>query len=80
LQSGKKTKPPINGKKGRVTDSELNILKNICQGLSSYEISKKVFLSERTIEGIRHKLAEKSGTKNPAALALWAVKNGLIEI
>ncbi|MFW5821334.1 MAG: response regulator transcription factor [Bacteroidota bacterium] len=54
------------------------ILKMICEGLSNKEISKKVKLSQRTVEGIRSGLLNKTRTSNSLKLALFAYHNNMI--
>ncbi|MCK7555166.1 response regulator transcription factor [Chitinophaga sedimenti] len=60
-------------------DRELEVLKMICSELTTQEISEKIFLSPRTVEGIRQKLLEKINVKNTVGLVLYAFRNGLIE-
>jgi DNA-binding NarL/FixJ family response regulator len=43
------------------------------------EVLKLIFLSPRTVEGIRTKLLEKIGVKNTAGLVMYAVKHGIVE-
>jgi DNA-binding NarL/FixJ family response regulator len=47
--------------------------------LTTQEISEQIFLSPRTVEGIRQKLLEKLNVKNSVGLVLYAFRNGLIE-
>lgn len=57
---------------------ELEILDYICKGFSNAEIAKTLGLSQRTIDGHRSRLFEKTGAKNAPNLVLFAVKNGLV--
>ncbi len=57
---------------------EKEVLILICEGLSTNEISEKIFLSPRTVEGHRLRILEKTGTKNTAGMVAYAFKNGLI--
>lgn len=58
---------------------ELEILQLIAEGLTNLEMSEKLFLSKRTIEGHRQSLLDKTGSKNSAALIRYGVLNGLIQ-
>ena len=58
---------------------ELEILQLIAEGLTNLEMSEKLFLSKRTIEGHRQSLLDKTGSKNSAALIRYGVINGLIQ-
>ncbi|WP_119080812.1 response regulator transcription factor [Chitinophaga alhagiae] len=63
----------------QLTDRELEVLKLICNECTTQEISEKIFLSPRTVEGLRQKLLEKLNVKNTVGLVLYAFRNGLIE-
>ncbi len=63
----------------KLTDRETEVLKLICEELTTTEIASKIFLSPRTIEGIRTSLIEKTGVKNIAGLVLYAIKSGVIK-
>jgi len=63
----------------KLNERELDVLKFICKELTAGEIAEKIFLSARTVEGIRANLIEKVGAKNTAGLVLYAVKNGIID-
>lgn len=64
----------------KLSGREIEILKLFCQGMSNAEIAGKLFLSERTVEGHRARIYDKTGTKNAVTLALWAVKRKLIDL
>lgn len=49
----------------------------ICAERTAAEIAKEIFLSQRTVEGIRSLLLEKTGARNTAGLVLYAIKNGI---
>ncbi len=61
-----------------LSDREKEVLKLICEGMSTAEISDKIFLSPRTVEGHRLRILEKTGTKNTAGMVAYAFKNGLV--
>lgn len=58
---------------------EIEILDLIAEGLTNNEMSAKLFISKRTIEGHRQSLIEKTGAKNTAALIRYAVLSGIIQ-
>lgn len=58
---------------------EIEILDLIAEGLTNNEMSAKLFISKRTIEGHRQSLIEKTGAKNTAALIKYAVLSGIIQ-
>ncbi|MFI5453707.1 response regulator [Pedobacter sp. UC225_61] len=58
---------------------EIEILHLIAEGYTNNEMSEKLFLSKRTIEGHRQSLIDKTNSKNTAALIRFAVHNRLIK-
>ncbi|MFC0184317.1 DNA-binding response regulator, NarL/FixJ family, contains REC and HTH domains [Pseudarcicella hirudinis] len=60
-----------------LSERELEVLKYICEGMSTPQIAEKIFLSPRTVEGHRNRIMEKTGTKNVAGMVAWAVRNGI---
>ena len=62
-----------------LTPREAEILTLICKGCSTGEIAQQLFISNRTVEGHRQNLLEKTDTPNAVSLALYAVKHGLLE-
>ncbi len=63
-----------------LSDRELEVLIEICQGLSNNEIADKLFISKRTVEKHRANILLKSGCKNTASLVVFAIRNHLVEI
>jgi DNA-binding NarL/FixJ family response regulator len=63
----------------QLTDREMEVLRLICNEYTTQQISKEIFLSPRTVEGLRQKLLEKTGAKNIVGLVMHAFRNGLIE-
>jgi DNA-binding NarL/FixJ family response regulator len=64
----------------KLTNREMDILKCLCCGFSADEISKKLFISIKTVEHYRSKLLDKTGSKNTVSLVVFAVKNKLITL
>lgn len=62
-----------------LSEREQEVLKLICEEKTAAEIAKEIFLSPRSVEGIRQRLIEKIGVRNTAGLVMFAVKNGLVE-
>ena len=63
-----------------LTQREAEILRYICKEYSNAEIAEKLFISVRTVEGHRTNLLLKTGCKNTAGLALFAVKHNIFEM
>jgi DNA-binding NarL/FixJ family response regulator len=62
-----------------LSSREVEVLNLIALGYTNQEISEKLFLSKRTIEGHRQSLIEKTDSKNTAALIRFSVLNGIIK-
>lgn len=63
-----------------ISKRELEILQLVAQGFTNQEISDKLFISLRTVEGHKTNLIQKTGSKNIVDLLIYAIKNKLIEI
>lgn len=61
-----------------LSDREKEVLKHICEGLTTTEIGDILSLSPRTVEGHRLRMIEKLGVKNTAGLVAFAIKNQLV--
>jgi DNA-binding NarL/FixJ family response regulator len=59
------------------SEKEKELIRLICQEKSNEEIGKIMFMSKRTVEGIRSKILEKMDAKSSVGLAMYAVKNSL---
>lgn len=63
-----------------ISQREKEILLAICRGLSNQEIADELFISKRTVDKHRANILEKTGCKNTAALVVYAIKNGIVEV
>jgi DNA-binding NarL/FixJ family response regulator len=61
-----------------LSEREMQVLHLICEEKTNVEIGQTIFLSSRSVEGIRQRLIEKVGARNTAGLVLFAVKNGIV--
>jgi DNA-binding NarL/FixJ family response regulator len=60
------------------SEREMEVLQLIGEGLTNYEISDRLFLSKRTVEGHRQSLLQKTNSNNTATLIKFAVLHGLV--
>jgi DNA-binding NarL/FixJ family response regulator len=63
-----------------LSERELEVLEQICRGLSNQEIADALFISKRTVEKHRASLLSKTNTKNTAHLVMYAIENKLVDI
>lgn len=61
------------------TSREIEVLQLIAEGFTNQQMSDKLFLSKRTIEGHRQSLIDKTGAPNTAGLISFALRNSVIE-
>jgi DNA-binding CsgD family transcriptional regulator len=59
------------------SEREKQITRLLCLGLTSAQISKKIFLSRSTIDNYRARLLQKTGCKNIAEFVSFVSKNNL---
>ncbi|MGI4873113.1 MAG: response regulator [Janthinobacterium lividum] len=62
------------------TAREKEVLHLICKGLTTADIANQLFISNRTVEGHRQRLLEKTESPNIASLVVFAAKNGFLEV
>jgi DNA-binding NarL/FixJ family response regulator len=63
-----------------LTRREKEVLELICKEQTTPEIAKRLFLSERTVEGHRNNLLLKTGARNTAGLVIFALRNKLVDL
>ena len=63
-----------------LSQREREILVAVCRGLSNQEIADELFISKRTVDKHRANILEKTGCKNTAALVVYAIRNGIVEL
>jgi DNA-binding NarL/FixJ family response regulator len=63
----------------QLTNSEIEIVRLIAQGLTTKEIASKKFLSFHTVMTHRKNILRKVGVSNASELIMYAVKTGIID-
>ena len=64
----------------KLTEREIEFLKYACTEMAYKEIADKMFVSVRTVEGYRDALCEKLDLKSRVGLAMYAIKNQIVDI
>lgn len=62
-----------------LSEREMQVMLMITSGMNVQEISERLFLSTKTINGYRYRTFEKLGIKNDVELTYLALKHGIIE-
>lgn len=62
----------------KLSGTEIEVIRLLCKQMSTKEISKTLFLSERTIEQYRSNLMRKIKAKNIAGVIKFALRNGIV--
>jgi two-component system, NarL family, invasion response regulator UvrY len=70
----------IDGNIAKLSEREIKFLKLACSELTYKEIAAQMHLSPRTIDGYRDALFEKLDIKTRTGLAIYAIKNKLVQI
>ncbi|MBK6543164.1 MAG: response regulator transcription factor [Flavobacteriales bacterium] len=76
LVKKKQVKPTFNDI-DPLSERELEVLRGICQELTTAEIAEKIFVSPRTVDFHRNNLLLKTGARNAAGLVVYAMTKGL---
>ena len=63
-----------------ITRREKEVLEQIALGLNNFEIAEILNISQRTVEGHKANLIQKTGSTNVVKLLLFAIKNKLVQI
>ena len=63
-----------------LTKREKEILELICKGYSNVNMAKKLNISQKTVDGHRTRLLDKTGAKNSANLVMFALKNNIVDL
>jgi DNA-binding NarL/FixJ family response regulator len=64
--------------KDDLTEREIDVLKLVCQQLSTKEIADTLFISPKTVETHKTNLMIKTCVKNMAGLVIYAVQNNIV--
>ncbi len=67
--------PPMKG----LTDRQLEILRHLARGDSVKAVARKLFLSPKSVDNQKFRIMSKVGVRDKVALALFAVREGLIQ-
>lgn len=76
LVKAKQVKPVFNAI-DPLSERELEVLRGICEELTTAEIAAKLFVSPRTVDFHRNNLLLKTGARNAAGLVVYAMTQGL---
>lgn len=60
-----------------LSERELEVLRGICQELTTAEIAERIFVSPRTVDFHRNNLLLKTGARNAAGLVVYAMTKGI---
>jgi DNA-binding NarL/FixJ family response regulator len=61
-------------------DKEIKIINFLCEELNSDEIAKEMYLSKKTIDGIRIKIKNDLDVRNSIGIVKYAIRNGIYKI
>jgi len=63
----------------QLTEREMEVVRLICKEYTNREISEKMGVSLRTVDGHRERILQKINAHNTAGIVLYAVKHGLVD-
>ncbi len=70
-----RVEPPMKG----LTDRQVEILRHLARGESVKAVARKLFLSPKSVDNQKFRIMNKIGVRDKVALALFAVREGLIQ-
>lgn len=62
-----------------LTERELEVLQQICMGLSNREIAEKLYISEKTVRNHLTNIFQKLGVSDRTQAVLFAIKHNLVQ-
>ncbi len=62
------------------SQNDIEIVRLLCKEKTAKEISKEIFLSERTVELYRNSITKRIGAKNVVGVIKFAIKNGIVKM
>lgn len=72
-----KLNPHAQKKRELFSEDEKNVIRLVCEEKTSAEISKVLFMSKRTVEGIRSRILTKMNVRGNAGVATYAIRHGI---
>jgi DNA-binding NarL/FixJ family response regulator len=74
------TEAPTKSKIPQLKEKELEFIRLACTEMTYREIAETMFVSPKTVDGYRDDLFQKLDVKNRIGLAMYAIKQGWVEI
>ncbi|MET0636100.1 MAG: response regulator transcription factor [Chitinophagaceae bacterium] len=75
--ASKKYNPHLKMKRPKFSDKERDIIKLVCEGFVSKQISDQLGISVRTVEGYRERIQDKMDVRNTAGVVVYAIRYGI---
>ena len=72
--------PPVASSPDGLSEREKDVIRLVVRGLSNKEIADKMFISANTVMTHRRNIARKTQIRSSAALTIYAIVNGLINL
>ncbi len=79
IQSSMQVSDKLSNTDDLLSSREMEVLVEVCRGLSNQEIADKLFISKRTVDKHRANIMEKTGCSNTANLVVYVIRNQLVE-
>lgn len=73
-------KVKVNKTQDHLSKREEEVLKLVCQQLTTEEIGERLFISPKTVNGHRNNLMQKTHSRNVTGLVMYAIKHQIVEL
>lgn len=64
----------------KFTDNEITVMRLLAREMGTREIADQMNKSERTVDGYRKEILEKTGAKNSVGIVMFAIKAGIVSL
>ena len=80
LWRDEKETSPLEGREEILSEREREVIRLVAMGLSNKEIAERIFISVNTVMTHRRNISRKLDIHSPAALTIYAIVNGIINV
>ena len=77
--AGSEYNPYRKKKAEEFSEKEIEIIKLICKEFTNKEIADILYLSSRTVEGLRQRIMDKMDVKNMVGIVVYAIKHAIVK-
>lgn len=77
--AGSEYNPYRRKKAEEFTEKEIEVIQLVCKEFTNKEIANMLYMSTRTVEGLRQRVMDKMKVKNMVGIVVYAIKHGIVK-